>query len=85
MPSIKASASPNLRGWQPALSPPVEQAQKGSYTQLPEPIARSPFMHASMPLMASTNDNLRQFYSNDNLPQQRILPARPGGAVSTRT
>jgi hypothetical protein len=37
-------------------------------------------MIASMPLMASTEDALqRQFYSSQNIPAQRILPAKRGG------
>jgi hypothetical protein len=37
-------------------------------------------MIASMPLMASTEDSLqRQFYSSQNIPAQRILPAKRGG------
>jgi hypothetical protein len=34
-------------------------------------------MTASMPLMATTGDAfVRQFYTNNGLPQQRILPAK---------
>jgi hypothetical protein len=36
-------------------------------------------MVASMPLMASTGDAFqRQFYSTQNIPAQRILPAGKG-------
>jgi hypothetical protein len=79
MPSIRTSARPNLKGWQPAQTTPSGEPQKHNPPPAPDPLARSPFMHASMPLMASTDDSLtRQFYGSSNLPQQRILPAKKG-------
>jgi hypothetical protein len=46
------------------------------------PNARSPFMLASMPLMASTADAFsRQFYGQGNVPSQRILPAKKGAGA----
>ena len=82
MPSIKASARPNLRGWQPAQNPPAGEPQKPVPPPAPNPLSRSPFMHASMPLMASTGDAFaRQFYSSQNIPQQRILPAKKGSGT----
>lgn len=80
MPSIRSSAKPNMKGWEPATT----ASQNTPLNRNPKPSedfnTRSPYMHASMPLMASTNDALRQFYSQANVPQQRILPAKKGGA-----
>lgn len=83
MPTMRASAKPNMQGWEPSPSA-AEKAEKSpdQTPSLPNNQTRSPYMHASMPLMASTNDALAQYYTSDNLPQQRILPARPGGAVT---
>lgn len=79
MPSIKASARVNLRGWQPAPNNPSPTPPAlPSYTTAAIP-SRSPYMRASMPLMASTSDSFtRQFYSASNVPQQRILPTGNG-------
>ena len=67
----------NLRGWEPA-----QTTSAGDLPALPptkNPLVRSPLMHASMPLMASTADAfVRQFYSPANIPQQRILPVKGG-------
>jgi hypothetical protein len=39
-------------------------------------------MTASMPLMASTGDAFaRQFYAENGLPSQRILPAKKGSGT----
>jgi hypothetical protein len=81
MPSISASARPILRGWKPAENP---VAEPGKYNPPPEPdpTERSPYMRASMPLMASTGDAFaRQFYAKNGLPQQRILPAKKGAGA----
>jgi hypothetical protein len=76
MPTIKQSAKPSMEGWD--RTPPGAPAK----AQTPAPLdllGRSPFMVASMPLMASTGDAFnRQFYSGQNLPQQRILPVGKG-------
>jgi len=82
MPSIRASARPNMRGWQPAQNAPAGEDKTGNPPPEPDPNARSPFMRASMPLMASTGDAFaRQFYAQNGLPQQRILPAKRGGGA----
>lgn len=82
MPSIKQSQNVSMNGWeatppkadlqpfQPASEPP----QSGGYPNM------SPFMLASMPLMASTNDALTQFYGNWSIPQFRTVPVQHGGA-----
>jgi hypothetical protein len=76
MPSIRGSSRPNLKGWKPVQNQPSAEPEKTSAPTAPDPLARSPFMHASMPLIASTGDAfVRQFYTNANLPQQRIFPA----------
>jgi hypothetical protein len=76
MPPIRQSGNPSLRGWQRAPQTPQKEAQT------PPPVAaptRSALMLAAMPLMASTADAFtRQFYSQSNLPSQRILPAKRG-------
>lgn len=76
MPTIKQSAKPNMKGWTKTPTKPPAQAQ----TPVPQPPPeRSAFMVASMPLMASTGDAFqRQFYSTQNIPAQRILPAGKG-------
>ena len=73
-----------MRGWQPAgLAAGAEPKPAPSPSpppMLPEALTRSPFMHASMPLMASTADAFaRQFYSPAKLPQQRMMPTAKGG------
>lgn len=80
MPPIRASLAPDMRGWQSLAPGSPAGEQRGTVPPPPPPLARSPFMHASMPLMASTADAFaRQFYSQGNLPQTRILPTRKGG------
>jgi hypothetical protein len=75
MPSIRASANPNLRGWN-LVQNGVQSAPEKQPNEPEKPYnLKSPYMHASMPLMASTNDALTQFYQDTN-PQQRILPAK---------
>lgn len=75
MPSNKASMNPNMDGWVRVPNSPQTALQD---TQ--NPLQRSTFMHASMPLMASTSDAfVRQFYGAGNLPQFRILPVQKRG------
>lgn len=82
MPSVKSSARPNLRGWQLTQNIPAGGEKRAAPAE-PDPTARSPFMRASMPLMASTGDAFqRQFYTQNGLPQQRILPAKSKGGAS---
>lgn len=82
MPPVKASARPNLEGWKPLENTPSGQAQNTTPAPEQNPLARSPFMHAAMPLMASTADAFtRQFYGKGNLPSQRILPAKKGAGA----
>ena len=84
MPSVKQSQSANMSGWtqqlpksgpaelqqtQPAGEPPAA----GGYPNM------SPFMLSSMPMMASTNDALTQFYGNWSIPQFRTVPVQHGG------
>lgn len=86
MPSIKQSQNPSMNGWiqQPAKTEPADLQQTSS--QASEPPASggypnmSPFMLASMPLMASTNDALTQFYGNWSIPQFRVVPIQHGGS-----
>ena len=79
MPRVKASARVNLKDWQPLQNTAPGVDKKDNPPAAKDPNIRRPFMHASMPLMASTNDALSQFYSPQNIPQQRILPAKKGG------
>jgi hypothetical protein len=82
MPSIRASARVDLRGWQTAQTTPVPASQSRPISTPSETVSRSPYMLSSMPLMASTSDAFtRQFYSVQNLPQQRILPAKKGAGT----
>lgn len=79
MPSVKASSSVNLKGWTQVQNQPSGGQEQATPAPHESNLARSPFMHASMPLMATTADAfVRQFYSPSNLPQQRILPAKKG-------
>lgn len=74
MPRIRQSASVDLQGYTQVQSQP---AAVGIASSTLNAITRSPFMHASMPLMASTSDSFtRQFYGQQSIPQQRILPAK---------
>lgn len=74
-----------MRGWQPVQASPGGEP-KPTPSPAPSPLsqaglARSPFMHASMPLMASTSDAFtRQFYSPVNTSQQRIMPIPKRGS-----
>lgn len=76
MPSIRASANPNLGGWQAVQNAPQSAQQTQPNGETKTHLEKSAFMHASMPLMATTNDALTQFYATENIPQQRILPAK---------
>jgi hypothetical protein len=81
MPSIRASARPKLAGWQAIQNAPATP-QNNAPPAEPDPTARSPYMQASMPLMASTGDAFaRQFYGKTGLPSQRILPAKKGSGA----
>ena len=81
MPSIRQSARPQIDGWK-QVNNAAQNAQKAAASTPPDPLARSAFMSASMPLMASTGDAFaRQFYSSSGLPQQRILPAKKGSGA----
>lgn len=81
MPSVRASARPNTAGWQP-LQTSAPGPQNATPPAQPDPTARNPFMRASMPLMASTGDAFaRQFYAQNGLPSQRILPAKRGAGA----
>ena len=79
MPSIRQSQQVNMDGWTqntaetPRTSAPLPES---------DPQAKSPFMHAAMPLMASTGDAFaRQFYGGGNLPSFRTLPFKRGGGA----
>lgn len=85
MPTVKQSTNPSMNGWtqQPpktdtadlqATQPAAEPPASGGYPNM------SPFMLSSMPLMASTNDALTQFYGNWSIPQFRTVPVQHGGA-----
>lgn len=80
MPAVRASTPSTLQGYTqvvsqtPTAAPASVDTSKGSL--------RSSMMRASMPIMASTNDAFtRQFYGQENIPQQRILPAKRGGSL----
>jgi hypothetical protein len=84
MPSVKQSQNVSTSGWQPA-QPKTPDPTLKSTDPKGEPPAQSgypnmsPFMLASMPLMASTNDALTQFYGNWSIPQFRTVPVQHGG------
>ena len=78
MPSIKASQNVNMQGWKPDTAPVQQPAVKSS---APSNQTRPPFMLSSMPLMASTNDALNQFYNGSIIPSFRTLPFFRGGAT----
>jgi hypothetical protein len=84
MPSVKQSQNVSLSGWQPAPKTEAPDLQQTT-SQANEPPAAggypnmSPFMLSSMPLMASTNDALTQFYGNWSIPQFRTVPVQHGG------
>ena len=81
MPSIKQSQNVDMNGWQPAppktdlqqSQPASEPPTSGGYPNM------SPFMLSSMPLMASTNDALTQFYGSSAIPTWRTVPVQHGG------
>jgi hypothetical protein len=82
MPSIKQSQNVSLAGWQqkPDNAPNLETTDpkgqppvNGGYPNA------SPYMLSSMPLMASTNDALTQFYGANAIPQFRTVPMQHGG------
>jgi hypothetical protein len=82
MPTVKQSQNVNMDGWQaapikvdlqpsqPANQPPTS----GGYPNM------SPYMLSSMPLMASTNDALTQFYGVQSIPTFRTVPIQHGGS-----
>lgn len=85
MPSVKQSQNVSMNGWQQTppkpqdstlqtAQPAAEPPASGGYPNM------SPFMLASMPLMASTNDALTQFYGNWSIPQFRVVPIQHGGS-----
>lgn len=75
MPRIQVSTTPNLNGWTPrTVTPPPPTSVEMQPTQ------RSAFMHAAMPVLATTADSfVRQFYGQSSIPQVRILPAQRRG------
>ncbi len=81
MPSMKQLSGADMSGWTP-----VDSSQSGpqppSIWSDSNPINnpnRSPFMRASMPLAATTNDALgRQYYNGAPVPLYRVLPSRRG-------
>jgi hypothetical protein len=84
MPSIKQSVGPNMSGWQPTPAKPQDATLQTTDRKDEPPVNSdypnmSPFMLASMPLMASTNDALTQFYGNWSIPQFRTVPMQHGG------
>jgi hypothetical protein len=79
MPSVRQSTRPNLQDWKPVTPTPPPADRTAPFI---DPTARSSYMIASMPLMASTGDAFqRQFYSDGSVPQQRILPAKRGAGA----
>lgn len=82
MPSVKQSARVNLNDWTPVQNDTKKGGDTPAAPTPPDPQARSAYMLASMPLMASTGDAFaRQFYGAGSTPQQRILPAKRGGGA----
>lgn len=85
MPSLKQSSNINTNGWQPTpaaadtsnLTSPDPKGEPPAPNTYPN---RSPFMLSSMPLMASTNDALNQFYGLVSIPYFRTVPIQHGGA-----
>jgi hypothetical protein len=81
MPSVKQSQGANMTGWQPAPAPDLQTVDNKGEPPAPNTYPnRSPFMLSSMPLMASTNDALNQFYGLVSLPFFRTVPIQHGGA-----
>jgi hypothetical protein len=83
MPSLRQSRNVNPEGWQQTAPTPAPQAPaRFPVPTLSDPTTRSPFMHAAMPLAASTADAFqRQFYGGPGIPTSRILPGRKVGAL----
>jgi len=80
MPSIRASARVNLKGWEPTQANPAGVGVKPTPPPTQHPLTRSAMMTAPMPLIASTSDAfIRQFYGAGNTPQTRIFPTAKGG------
>ena len=85
MPSVKQSQNVTMNGWTQQPAKPVDQTpqQPAKADQPPAEggyPAMSPFMLAAMPLMASTNDALTQFYGKTSIPQFRTVPIQHGGS-----
>jgi hypothetical protein len=84
MPSVKQSQNVSMNGWQQAPPKSTDTALQSPDPKGDPPAQAgypnmSPFMLASMPLMASTNDALTQFYGNWSIPQFRTVPVQHGG------
>lgn len=78
MPAVRSSTPTSLQGWVPVASQTPPTQPVSSVESNPYP--RSTMMRAAMPIMASTNDAfVRQYYGQQNIPQQRILPAKKSG------
>lgn len=75
MPTIRQSANFDRSQLTPA---PIAQPMNapGPNSIVPDTsLTMSPFMHAAMPVSASTFDSLtRQFYRSSSIPTSRILP-----------
>lgn len=72
MPTIEQSAKVDMS----KLAPMKPEAEVGPSSIVADPNTQmSPFMHAAMPVSASTYDSLsRQFYGNSRVPITRLLP-----------
>lgn len=84
MPSVKQSQNVSTTGWQQAPPKTADSALQSPDPKGEPPTAggsqnMNPFMLSSMPLMASTNDALTQFYGNWSIPQFRTVPVQHGG------
>ena len=79
MPSIRQSQNINMEGWKPSTAPVEEPTVKNSPPSGGS--SRPAFMLSSMPLMASTNDALAQFYNGTTIPTYRTLPFFKGGST----
>jgi hypothetical protein len=78
MPNINQLRNPDMNGWTPVQMAQASTPSMPEIDRISNP-NRSPFMRASMPLAASTNDALdRQFYNGASVPTYRILPAKRG-------
>jgi hypothetical protein len=76
MPTIAQSSNFDRSQLGPRVQPSSSAPAPGPSSVVPSNnTLRSPFMHCSMPVLASTYDSLaRQFYGNDRIPITRILP-----------